>query len=225
MSAVRALCALAAVGAVAAQCAGPDYDYFMLVHQWAITECMDVFSCEANMTETTLHGLWPSVTGSKSYPCDCTSEAFDPTQLNATTLAEMVKYWPTLSSNTNEYFWSHEWSKHGTCALDVLPSQAAYFAGALALRAKFDIVSAMTAGGFPPSNTAGFTLAQMNGALAAAYGPGVLARVSCDGNGNIEELTVCFDKQLQPVACGVTAAPGGCSKATTRTLYLPATMH
>ena len=71
---------------------------------------------------------------------------------------------------------------------------------------------------------AGFTLAQMNGALAAAYGSGVLARVSCDANGNIQELVVCFDKQLQPEQCGVSAAPGACRQATTRTLYLPATM-
>ena len=67
----------------------------------------------------------------RRYPCDCTSEAFDPSALNATTLREMAVYWPTLSTGGDDAFWSHEWSKHGTCALDVLPSQADYFAGAL----------------------------------------------------------------------------------------------
>jgi ribonuclease T2 len=196
----------------------------MLVHQWAITQCMDVFSCTANMTETTLHGMWPSVQGKKTYPCDCTSEQFNPNLLNSTLLTEMEKYWPTLSTNTNDYFWGHEWSKHGTCALDVVGSQPGYFSDALALREKYDIVAALTAAGFPPSNDKGFTLTQMNDALAAAYGSNVLARVSCDANGNIQELVVCFDKQLQPLACAIAASPGGCKQASTRTLYLPATM-
>ena len=196
----------------------------MLVHQWAITQCIDVFSCKANMTQTTLHGMWPSVQGAKTYPCDCTNEAFDPNLLNSTLLADMEKYWPTLSTGTNDAFWSHEWAKHGTCALDVVGSQAGYFADALALREKYDIVGALTAAGYPPSNTAGFTLTQMNAALAAAYGPGVLARVSCDAKGFIQELVVCFDKQLQPLACDIAASPGACKQASTRTLYLPATM-
>ena len=103
-------------------------------------------------------------------------------------------------------------------------SSAGFFADALALREKYDIVGALTAAGYPPSNTAGFTLTQMNAALAAAYGPGVLARVSCDAKGFIQELVVCFDKQLQPLACDIAASPGACKQATTRTLYLPATM-
>lgn len=172
------------------------------------------------MTETTLHGMWPSVTGKKTYPCDCTSEQFDPASI-AGFRDEMEKYWPTLSANTNDYFWAHEFEKHGTCALDVLPNQTAYFSTALDLRAKYDVTKAMTAAGLPPSNTAGFTLAEMNAALAAAYGPNALARVSCDANGNIEELTLCFDKQLELTQCGISAAPGGCAKATTRTLYFP----
>ena len=172
------------------------------------------------MTETTLHGMWPSLTGKKTYPCDCTSEAFDPASI-AGIKSEMETYWPTLSTNTNEYFWGHEWTKHGTCAEDVLPNQTAYFSTALELRAKHDVIKAMTAAGFPPSNTNGFTMAQMNAALATAYGSGALARVSCDANGNIEELSLCYDKQLELTPCGISAAPGACAQASTRTLYLP----
>jgi len=136
----------------------------------------------------------------------------------------MEQFWPSLSSNGNDAFWSHEWSKHGTCALDVLPSQPAYFSTALALRTRYNIESALTAGGYAPSNTKGFTLAQMNAALAAAYGADVLARVSCDAStGFIREMSLCFDKQLQPLACPIASAPGACTQASTRTLYLPAT--
>ena len=140
----------------------------------------------------------------------------------------MQQFWPSLSNqgpNSNDAFWSHEWQKHGTCALDVLPSQPAYFATALELRARYNIESAMAAGGFAPSNTKGFTMAQMNAALAEAYGADVLARVSCDaGTGFIREMSLCFDKQtLQPLACPIASAPGACTQASTRTLYLPAT--
>ena len=242
--------------------AGPTYDYLLLVSQWGITLCNDgTFPCTTNLTETTLHGLWPSVLNKKTYPCaircaaqsrsrgelccarrslrpppsppsprlprhscDCDpNQPFNPSLLNSTLLAEMAQFWPSLSNGGNDAFWQHEWSKHGTCALDVLPSQPDFFASSLALRAKYDIVAALGKAGYAPSNTEGFTLAQLNAALAAAYGGDVLARVSCDANGFIRELSLCFDKQFMPLQCPIASAPGACAQASTRTLYLPVT--
>lgn len=39
----------------------------------------------------------------------------------------------------DESFWAHEWSKHGTCALDIFPSEYDYFKGTLDLHAKYDL--------------------------------------------------------------------------------------
>lgn len=75
-----------------------------------------------------IHGLWPDPASS----CDtCTTEVFSTSKLSSTTLADMNKYWPTCQSGTtNESFWSHEWSKHGTCSG---MTQDAYFSKAISL--------------------------------------------------------------------------------------------
>jgi len=70
----------------------------------------------------TLHGLWPQ------WQESCTSEKFDPSQVSDLQ-DDLNKYWPSCSGSA-ESFWSHEWSKHGTCSK---MSQHAYFSKALSL--------------------------------------------------------------------------------------------
>lgn len=74
-----------------------------------------------------IHGLWPDPEATCT---SCTSEVFSTAKLSSTTLSDMKKYWPTCQSGTNEDFWSHEWSKHGTCTG---MSQDAYFSKAISL--------------------------------------------------------------------------------------------
>lgn len=74
-----------------------------------------------------IHGLWPNGDG-----CNyCTSEKFDESSLSSDTLAGMNKYWKSCEgSSSNTGFWSHEWSRHGTCSG---MGQESYFATALQL--------------------------------------------------------------------------------------------
>ena len=60
----------------------------------------------------------------------CTTEVFSESKLSSSTLSNMKKYWPTCQGNSNDDFWSHEWSKHGTCTG---LSQDAYFSKGLSL--------------------------------------------------------------------------------------------
>jgi ribonuclease I len=46
----------------------------------------------------------------------------------------MNKYWPTCQSGANADFWSHEWSKHGTCTG---MTQETYFSQAISLYQKY----------------------------------------------------------------------------------------
>jgi len=79
-----------------------------------------------------IHGLWPDPEATCTY---CTSEAFSTSKLSSSTLTNMKKYWPTCQSGTtNEDFWSHEWSKHGTCTGK---SQDSYFSEAISLYQKY----------------------------------------------------------------------------------------
>lgn len=111
-------------------------------------------------------------------------------------------------------------SADGTCASDILPTEQKYFGAALNLRQQFDAVSALAAQNIVPSNTDGFSLSQLKSALTSAYGSGIDVTVSCDSKGYIQELTSCFDLNLEPIACP-SYADGGC---TASTLYLPSSM-
>lgn len=60
----------------------------------------------------TLHGLWPDSNG-KQYPTECDKSSkynYDEDELPI-----MKNLWPSLFNLNNDDFWSHEWSKHGTC--------------------------------------------------------------------------------------------------------------
>lgn len=74
-----------------------------------------------------IHGLWPDPASSCT---SCTTEAFSTSKLSSSTLSDMNKYWPTCQSGANEDFWSHEWSKHGTCTG---MTQDAYFSKGISL--------------------------------------------------------------------------------------------
>ena len=70
----------------------------------------------------TLHGLWPQ------WAETCTEEKFDKSQVSSI-LDRLNSGWPSCQGPADE-FWSHEWSKHGTCSG---MSQLAYFTKALDL--------------------------------------------------------------------------------------------
>jgi ribonuclease T2 len=79
-----------------------------------------------------LTGLWPDPEDTCT---NCTSEVFDESKLTSQTLADMNAYWPTcVSGNSNQDFWSHEWSKHGTCTG---MSQEDYFSQTISLYQKY----------------------------------------------------------------------------------------
>lgn len=158
-------------------------------------------------------GLWPELRNG-NYPCDCTSEGFNANEVSSIR-SELNTYWPSLNG-PNPTFWSHEWSKHGTCATQY-SSQLDYFSGTLALRDKYDAVSALAKVGIYPSNTKGFTLQALKTAMSNAYG--VKALVTCDKQGRIQEVWLCIGKDLQPTPCN-----GVNDNCNAQMLYLPASM-
>ena len=113
-----------------------SFDYMLHVQQWP-----PAFG-KATTTYTTMHGMWPSRTGSDetSYPCTCTTEKFDPSSFPASLTSDMNKYWLSLEG-PNTPFWTHEWTKHGTCA--DLPTQAGFFNTTLAWRKLINAVTVL----------------------------------------------------------------------------------
>jgi ribonuclease T2 len=198
-------------------CSGTTYDYFELETQYPIALCKDgVFSCTSNSTWFTLHGLWPN-DDNGNYPCTCTNQVFDPTQIQDL-LPELNAFWPSLNGPSDS-FWSHEYTKHGTCAEDVYPTEHDFFAGALALLAKYNATEALATAGIVPSNTKGFTMPALKQAFSTAYGGAPM--VTCNSQGHVEGLTICINKQTLAVETCPSTESDSCSAST---LYLLASM-
>ena len=96
-----------------------DFDSYVMAVQWANGYCK-ANSCgkKADHVYTntlTIHGLWPSLKSGK-YLDDCTS-GVTITDDGSSLFENMKQYWPSFS-NTNEYFWEHEYNKHGYCMVE-----------------------------------------------------------------------------------------------------------
>lgn len=189
-----------------------SFDYFLLAVQWP-----PEFGV-SDVGDWTLHGLWPSRTGSgpggaASYPCACSDEALDMEQLRSVR-ADMDAFWRTLfKKNSNERFWAHEWSKHGTCA--GMGSQLAYFSNTLAARARYDPAKAFAAHGVAPSDAKPLNASALAAAFQAELGEAPMlgchfARTGgSSGPGGqpqrrqlLSEIGICLDKHtLDVVAC------------------------
>jgi ribonuclease T2 len=206
----------AADAAAAVATAPTNYDFFMLVQQWAITECQDVFLCTATAQYFTLHGLWPERTDG-SYPQTCPgAPAFDPSKLKPL-LPALNTYWPSLNG-PSQTFWQHEYEKHGSCATDVFPTEVSYFNGTLGFLSSYNITTALSAHGIVPSNTKSFELTAFNDALVAELG--FSAELTCDSQHRVETATFCVAKTGKLMACP-PAVPRKCSGGLA---YLPASM-
>ena len=115
----------------------------------------------------TVHGLWPE-RNDHTWPqyCDPGSELDEDAIEDL--LPEMEEVWPSWSSD-DATFWSHEWTRHGTCAERVVGGQHAFFSAVLKLHRKLNIqVRGRTATG----------IAGVHLSLACGW-PGPGASLSC----------------------------------------------
>lgn len=95
----------------------------------------------------------------KLLPLVSMQDQFDPSSISDL-LGELNTYWvsytagPATCNNAsfsaNEKFWCHEFTKHGTCALSVLPTQHDYFSTTLQLFQQHDTA---VSGSSPRQNT------------------------------------------------------------------------
>lgn len=81
---------------------------------------------------------------------------------------------------------------------------------------KFDIIKALSAAGYPPSDTVPLSLTAWNSALTAAYGQ--VPTVQCSG-GNVATAVFCVNKALNLIPCPSVTTTSTCSG----TWYLPQT--
>ena len=125
-----------------------DFDIIIFIQSWPETVCFDwQEQSESNQCsmpkkgEWSIHGLWPTQYHQKG-PINCNKNIqFDPTLLQHIREELKIKWIDVHDGEHPESFWEHEWTKHGTCSINLssLDSQEKYFEKSLELFDKYNM--------------------------------------------------------------------------------------
>ena len=108
----------------------------------------------------------------------------------------MKQHWKS-DAQSDEDFWTHEWTKHGTCFKDGEQPED-FFTTVLNLQADYDPLNILTEAGHQPDNDAKIQLTD----LYAAFDYDV--DITCykkSGKVYLQTLEQCFNPDLTPVNC------------------------
>mmetsp|Transcript_14013 Transcript_14013/g.39616 ORF Transcript_14013/g.39616 Transcript_14013/m.39616 type:complete len:194 (-) Transcript_14013:383-964(-) len=176
---------------------------------WPGTFCEEK-RCTKEPNYFTVHGLWPNYENGK-WPAFCNSSyPFNVDEIEDI-LPTMNKIWPdVLSSHNGNWLWSHEWSKHGTCAKPVLNGEHEYFSKALALYDVLNPTEVFIQNGIVPSNEKTYDLDTVLNVLVTSFGH--TFQVSCQESGeDLFQIEYCLQKDFQGRSCG-SQLNGNCKK-------------
>ncbi|KAJ9086289.1 hypothetical protein DSO57_1005566 [Entomophthora muscae] len=166
----------------------------------------------------TLHGLWPNYCNG-TYPpstgCDSGrvyDNIYQLVQSDYELFPQMQKFWPSYKNDFGN-FWTHEWTKHGTCLSTADPrciseftpgkDALAYFRMGLKTREKFDLYKALKYQGIVPGRS--YPREDIINALAELGGKSILF---CKG-ATINEIQSTFHVQGTDKFIMVDSSPGG----------------
>ncbi|KAI8319175.1 ribonuclease T2 [Martensiomyces pterosporus] len=181
-------------------CCAPTYGLVVLVQQW--------YNGLGPADQFTLHGLWPDTcTGGQTGSTGCDSSrvysnvATIVQNYNSTLYDQMNTYWSSYTGDNNS-FWSHEWSKHGTCVTTLNPSCYAnyiqyedvndYFSTVIGLRSQYDYYSALASQGIVPTAGQTFYASDFKAAIKSVLGIDVVIHCS---SGALSEIWAWFNVQ------------------------------
>lgn len=189
------------------------FDYFLFVQQWPGSYCDTKKGCcfpESGEPGPAfgIHGLWPN-RNDGTYPRKCENVQFNPNELEEV-MDNMHKSWGTLSCNSrsNEDFWKHEWSKHGTCSG---LTQGRYFQASLELYNRFDIAGALRDAGILPDDQH-YSIVSIASALTNILGhsPQIVCNQDPRGNLQLHEVRFCVAKDASTlIECPVRSSCRG----------------
>ena len=113
------------------------FDYYVFSRSWAPTFCAvnQQSICNysnSSVEEFTIHGLWPSWRNG-SWPQYCNKQPYSGKDIQDI-LPDLQYHWSD-DGNPDHKWWSHEWEKHGTCAVGQqgITNLRSYFAKSLCL--------------------------------------------------------------------------------------------
>lgn len=81
-------------------------------------------------------------------------------------------HWYSIKPGDSEYFWAHEWKKHGSCAeqLPAFDSELKYFSQGLEWNKQFNVNDMLEAQGILPNNSKSYKAEDFENAIKAYIG-------------------------------------------------------
>lgn len=122
----------------------------------------------------------------------------------------MAEYWPSFGMDVFA-FWGHEWSRHGTCAAPILPSQHKYFKTILKLHKKYPLQNAFEEADILPDDNEAYSVKSMAAAIKDAFSAYPL--IHCDEQKEVSEIWMCIDEDLKAFDCPSPQNYPACSVA------------
>ncbi|KAK2947559.1 putative Ribonuclease [Blattamonas nauphoetae] len=173
-----------------------NYNQLFLSTMYAATQCIRYGSKKGvgpirGTNEFTIHGLWANFNAS-AWPQSCNS-SYPFNMKEIADLPNLKKNWIS-NINTDESFYKHEWTKHGTCSTDLMPTIRDYFKDTIERHEQVDLQGILRRAGFVPNDSKQYQKAALTSSLKAALG--VDALLECykkNGKSYLSGVDVIFD--------------------------------
>ena len=199
------------------------FDYILLALQWPESFC-EQNKCLPHQDKWSIHGSWPE-NNDGSWPQDCcTKQPFNASLLKPIE-SELLASWSSLKvGGSNNEFWSHEYSKHGTCAVEspLLKDELRYFKSTLEVFHTIHLDKWLADSHIVPSESRTYPVREIHEAVKQGLGHNV--QIECSkstihhSSVVISQINVCLDKNtLKPFNCPLSDR--GCKQTSIG--YLP----
>jgi len=193
-----------------------DFDYYVFAQEWPHAMCHvanvhQPGSClvPKNVDGWTIHGLWPSSFDRPQGPSNCDKgRPFQEAKIEGIKGKMEIQWANMVPSTSDASFWSHEWSKHGTCAVEpsVDKGELKYFSEALRLNTQHAIGKYLQSSGIEPSQDATIKLSDIERAIEKVTSSKFethCLHLNNDGKHTwfLVDVRICLDKDLKCIDC------------------------
>lgn len=205
-------------------CGAARYDFFAFVTRWTGTACLSTRANEPpplhdvpkNVAAFSIHGAWPT-NYDGTWPSFCNnSYPFKWNEIQDLKSLLDVQ-WPSMTG-PNPDFYKHEWEKHGTCSLDVLPNEHSYFSASAKTNSNTGFAACLSRAGIKPSQTQPVSLTTLSNTLSNCVGKKVaVGCLSVRGQLHFNQVTLCLDRNFKAINCPSTTmstAAKSCSSSS-----------
>jgi len=197
---------------------GSKWNELVFTQMWGYASCLqfkdethgqNACTFEGNPSIWSIHGIWPTETGSFG-PNFCTKVKFVEQEIKSIE-EQLNEYWYEINAEKDGInFWTHEWTKHGSCAMSSpkMDTQLKYFQMGLSLRQQYDLYTLLKDSGiYPKASPQGYSSSDIVRALqntlkATPHIQCYSTKVNGKEEHHLLAVEVCLDTTFAPADCG-----------------------